>query len=344
MTFSKPFFILLIFLAIVFQSCDSQKKKDASDFFLKGNVALTQKNYAEAIRLYDEAIDKNPEFSDAYLNKGISLMRLGKVQDAYEVLTHAIKLDPTLTQANLIRSEAALLLGLINEAELDLKTIEKEFKDSSRYYLIRGNFQEAKGQPSLSLADYDKAITLDPANVEAWINRGAIYYKQGSIPAAQKDFETALKIRPNQTEALNNLGLIAIHNHKPEEALALYDQILNINPADALALNNKGYALLQLKRWPEAEKVISRSLETEPKNGYALRNIGIYYQKIGNLEQSKSAFEKAIDLAEPVEDLYGLTGELYLQMKDQPAACKTWQQGITLKDNLATTLFNKYCK
>jgi tetratricopeptide (TPR) repeat protein len=335
---------ILIILVLILLSCSGQNKKDAANFFLKANLSFTQKNYTEALRLYDEAISKNPEFSDAYLNKGICLMKLNRPGDAYEVLTEAISHDPTLLQANLVRAECALQLGRLIEGEKDLEVIEKDYKDSSKFYLIRGNLHDHKNLASLSIADYDKSIQLDKSNVEALVNRGAIYYKQGDLNRSKTDFDAALKIKPSQTEALNNLGLIAIHEDKLDNAITLFDRILNLNPANALALNNKGYALLKQEKLHEASKLIDRSLDIEPRNGYALRNMGIYYQKSGQLDQALIELNKAIDIAEPVDELYGLTGKVYFEKNDRKSACKIWKQGIILKDSTAIAEYNNNCQ
>jgi tetratricopeptide (TPR) repeat protein len=335
---------LLIILVITSIGCGNQRKKDAADFFLKANHAFQQKNYTEALRLYDEAINKNQDFADAYMNKGICLMKMSQPADAYEILTEAIRIDPTLIQANLVRAEVALNLGKTAEADADLKLIEKDYKDSSRYFLIRGDLFQARNESALSVSDYDRAITLDSTNTEALVNRGALYYNQANYALAQHDFRRALTIRPSQIEALNNLGLIAIHQHKHDEALGLFDQILHLNPANALALNNKGYTLLQLGRLDEAVKLIDRSLDIMPENGYALRNMGIYHMKSGDVEKALAEYNKAIEIAEPVEELYGLTGQAYFKKGDSANACRIWKQGSVLKDALAISELKLHCK
>ena len=329
---------------LIFLSCGGQDKKDAADFFLKANVALKQNNYTEAIRLYEESIDKNPEFPDAYLNKGISLMKIGKISDAHEVLTEAIKLDPTLVQANLVRAESALLLGDFNAAEDDLKKIAKEYADSSKYFLTHGNLMDATSRTSEALADFDKAISLDPKNVEALVNRGAVYYKLHSYPLARADFESAIKLNPALPEALNNLGLIATNNQAWNEAIFYFDRILKFNPADPLALNNKGYVLIQTNALEEAKKLIERALDAQPENGYALRNMGLYYQKNNEPEKALNEMNKAIELAEPVDLLYGFTGRIYFVQNNKLKACETWKKGIVLKDSVAIEELAKNCR
>lgn len=335
---------VLLFFLVLTSSCGSQDKKDAADFFLKGNVALSQKNYAEALRLYDEAIAKNEEFSDAYLNKAISLSKLNRLADAYEILTEALTIDPTLAQANLVRAEIGLDLGKLREARADLQQIEKQYKDSTRFYLVRGNLRQSESNTSQALADYDQALKLDIRNMEAYVNRGAIYYQMQKLDLAETDFKSALVLEKAQPQALNNLGLIETKREHWDSALSYFDQVLGKNPADALAQNNKAFVLLHQGKNKEAFDLIHSSLEILPENGYALRNLGMYYEKISDAANALLYYNKAIDLAQPVDLLYGLTGQVYYQMGKKNDACATWRKGVILKDSLAAAALMQYCQ
>jgi tetratricopeptide (TPR) repeat protein len=56
----------------------------------KGLKSYTQKNYAEAITYYDKAIDINPNYADAWYNKGVSLGRLGRHEEAHVCIEKAL--------------------------------------------------------------------------------------------------------------------------------------------------------------------------------------------------------------------------------------------------------------
>ncbi|KAA0993232.1 tetratricopeptide repeat protein [Dyadobacter aurulentus] len=336
--------LVLLFLALILAGCGGQDKKDAADFFLKANKALTQNNYAEALRLYDEAIAKNADFSDAYLNKGITLLKTGKADDAFEILTEAIRIDPSLLQANLVRSEAGFELGRFTESLADLSAIEKEYKDSTRFFLVKGNVLGALGNDQSAIAQYDRAISLNKANVEAYVNRGALYYRMRAYPAAKLDFQSALTLEPSHPQALNNLGLLLSREKDWKAALACFDQVLNRTPDDAYSLNNKGYVLLNTGSAEEGKKLIEKSLEKIPENGYAYRNLGIYYFQKHKYAEALENYLKAIEIAEPVEMLYGLTGQAYLQNQQPVEACNIWKQGIILKDSLAIVAAKSNCR
>jgi tetratricopeptide (TPR) repeat protein len=113
---------------------------------------------------------------------------------------------------------------------------------------------------------------------------------------------------------------------------------------NAYSLNNKGYVLLNSGEPAQARELISRSLERLPKNGYALRNMGLYYQGSKRYNEALAYYLKAVALADPVEELYGLTGQTYHELKDYTNACKIWKQGIILKDSLAIAEAAKNCQ
>ena len=336
--------LALISIVLILQSCDNQNKKDASDFFLKANRAYQENNHAEALRLYDEAVSKNSEFADAYLNKGICLLKLNRTNDAVDNLTKAIEVDASLIQANLVRSEANIQLRNFELAKQDLKSIAKAYKDSSRFFLIRGNLMQAQDDEAGALADYDQALTLDPNNVEALVNRGAVYYHMNSYLQAKRDFLRASQLNPSQPEALNNLGLISIRDKNWKQATAYFDLILNKNPSDPLALNNKAYALLQNNDLVGAKRLLDRAVEIMPENGYALRNLGIYFQRTKQPQAALAEFSKAIDLAQNVDMLYGLTGLTYWELKNKVKACELWNQGKILSDSISIAELRNKCQ
>ena len=58
-----------------------------------------------------------------------------------------------------------------------------------------------------SIADYDKAIQLDPKYAAAYNNRGIAHYARGELDNAITDFVKALQLRPDFAAAYNNRGL-----------------------------------------------------------------------------------------------------------------------------------------
>ena len=73
-------------------------------------------------------------------------------------------------------------------------------------------------------------------------NRGLNYYKQGKLDTAIAEFKKALEINPGLIEARNNLGNAYHDQGNLTDAIAEYQKAIEINPNDAETHYNLGNA------------------------------------------------------------------------------------------------------
>jgi tetratricopeptide (TPR) repeat protein len=64
-----------------------------------------------------------------------------------------------------------------------------------------------KGQPDRALADFNKALELNPRLAEAYSNRGWAYFEKGQYDQAIADCDKALELNPRLAEAYNNRAI-----------------------------------------------------------------------------------------------------------------------------------------
>jgi Flp pilus assembly protein TadD len=64
---------------------------------------------------------------------------------------------------------------------------------------MQGNYQQA-------LSDLREAVSLEPRNTRALINRGVVHGRLGDLAAAKRDFEAALALAPRNPVAQSNLA------------------------------------------------------------------------------------------------------------------------------------------
>lgn len=78
---------------------------------------------------------------------------------------------------------------------------------------------------------YEAVLRMEPGQVTALVNLGAIYAEQGRTAAAAKLWERALEANPAIEEAVTNLARIS----KPDAARTLLRRYLEFNPASPAA-------------------------------------------------------------------------------------------------------------
>ena len=94
-----------------------------------------------------------------------------------------------------------------------------------------------------AIADYDRAIEINPQHANAYNNRGIAKNKMGDYEGAIADYDRAIEINPQYTIAYNNRGNTKNDMGDYEGAIADYDRALNIDPKYINAIHNRGVAL-----------------------------------------------------------------------------------------------------
>ena len=153
--------------SFIIQSCSNDRTDEAAQFFLRGNVQLQKREYREAIRYYSEALEKKPDFADAYSNRGLAKFRNDDREGALTDYTRAIDTDPTFGAAYLNRAEVLLETGDAAGSLTDLQRIEKEYQDSTGYQTRLGDTYVRLSDPAKAQVAYDRALQLRPDNVDA---------------------------------------------------------------------------------------------------------------------------------------------------------------------------------
>jgi tetratricopeptide (TPR) repeat protein len=107
----------------------------------------------------------------------------------------------------------------------------------------RGAGSGGKGTKRISrLADYNKAIGINPKHASAYLNRCSALKSKKDYAAAIRDCTTALEINPELAAAYNNRGTVYADQEDYDRAIQDYTAAIRLNGKYALAYTNRGAA------------------------------------------------------------------------------------------------------
>src|SRR5690606_5871077 len=87
---------IILTILLLLTSCDF---KTAKDYLTEADKLSEQKRYREAIELLDKAIQKDPKYLGAYINRGADKSALGDFEAAIEDYKAVLQIDPKNTLA-----------------------------------------------------------------------------------------------------------------------------------------------------------------------------------------------------------------------------------------------------
>ncbi|MCX7831906.1 MAG: tetratricopeptide repeat protein [Actinobacteria bacterium] len=101
-------------------------------------------------------------------------------------------------------------------------------------YLIRTkkNSMEALKKFAEAEKAYEKALELNPDNVNVMVDLAAIYFYQAKLQEARSLLDKALEKDPNNPAALFNAGLVARDQGDTKAAIAYFEKFIKENPGD----------------------------------------------------------------------------------------------------------------
>lgn len=211
-----------IFLAYAKQEIDDSHLKTLEESIVK----MKQKDFfgAEDILISAEKTkDKNLR---SHLLALIAIERL-EFDKAISILEEIITVDKANAMAYYLLSLVYTEKSMYQEAKSMLNQSIYHNANFSKAYFDRASLNKKMGAIDEAIEDYDKVIYLaEDYFEEAVLNRGLTYSMVGDYNKALVDIEKAMKIDPNNLELLENRANIYMIQGKIDRALEDYNAII----------------------------------------------------------------------------------------------------------------------
>jgi Tfp pilus assembly protein PilF len=136
----------------------------------------------------------------------------------------------------------------------------------ARIHTASGQALARSGKTEEALAEYDKAITLDPHYAEALYNRGLLYQTQRQHQLAIDDFSSANGLTPQRAEPLLARAVSYLAMDKIKEAAADLDEASQADPQNAQIWTTRGTAYERLGDKAKAAASYNRAVAIRPKD------------------------------------------------------------------------------
>jgi tetratricopeptide (TPR) repeat protein len=279
----------------------------AYDLYLQGRNTLrnghSQDAYKQAAELFEQAIDKDPNFALAYTGRADSSLRMyGETKDsvwadkATLAAQQAERLSNNLPEVHLSLGSVYATTGKNTQAVAELKRALELAPNSDEAYRSLGDAYFSSGQSEEGIAAYQKAVA---ANSYYWLNHTALgnaYFRLGDTAKALPEFQKVTEIASDNPMGYEGLGEVYLREGKWGEAIPQFQKAIAIAP-DADTYSNLGTAYFWLKNYDQATKMYEKAVQMTPNDEQLQGNLGDAYRWSGHSDQAATAYGKAISLA-----------------------------------------------
>ncbi|WP_288694784.1 tetratricopeptide repeat protein [uncultured Brachyspira sp.] len=190
---------------------------------------IVEKKFEEAIKLSNEAIEKDNKNYELYVGRASLKNVIGLYEDAIKDYNIAIELNNKDPKIYWQRGYTKSILIDYKGAIEDFDTAIKLGINAPRIFLDRGVIKSNLHDHTDAINDFNIAIKLNPYYAEAYNFRALSKIELGLYEDSNSDFNTAIKLNPNYYFAYTNRGLLNLFLKNYDQALKDYDYALKID-------------------------------------------------------------------------------------------------------------------
>lgn len=191
-------------------------------------TARHEQNPVDAVNLYRQAVEADPQIIPAYLECSEVLVELDQVEQAVELLTLGIEANPK--DEGILHEQLggiALITGRVEAAEKEVRWFVEHLPDQAITHAYTALLKLLQGKPCVeAMPDIDQALQIDPGQPWAHFAQATCLHQQGHIEAAQAELEFVLEheapplLKKHAEEMLISLG------EPPEETVFAEFEVL----------------------------------------------------------------------------------------------------------------------
>jgi tetratricopeptide (TPR) repeat protein len=314
---------------------------------LKGQLAITKKDYKSALEALNKSISTDSLLANAYYYRGIAKANLNDLIGAAADYSKAQELDNTNLEA--LKNSTSLYIKLENYVAI-IENYNKLLEINplnTDAYLQKGIFEMNIGEFKNAIKDFSKAIELNSALSEAYFNRGKSYAQNENYLEAINDFEKSYSMNFKSSSSLYNSGLSWLKLQQPKKAIISLKECIKIdvnNDNTGKALHLLGIIEMMQNNYKNSIKFFNDAISCDSTIIDAFYNRAIAYGYLKEYHNALLDLNKCIEKGKKTSDVYFARGVQKINLNDKTGGCDDFSIASNSGFEQAIEYKKIYCK
>ena len=176
-----------------------------------------------------------------------------------------------------------------------------------------------RGAYEIAIQEYEKALAIEPENVDILVNLGAVCLQKRRVEPAINYFSKALTNDPNNSMALYDIGKAYMFKQDYRLAYLAFQQASGLLPEDLEIKQLMVSCLRSLGKYKDAVAIMLENINQFSDNVDVLMELGGDLKMLARYEEALEIYRKASDAAcnsiEPLKGIYDC--QIHMGNKDK---------------------------
>ena len=259
-------------------------------FMGKGRNAMENQRYQEAMDLFSYCMKLDPSFSQPYAFRAETYFGMNRFNDCIDDIVKALGIDTN--------KKAIDIMMLIGEPYVDaliskLKVEHTKQPDSALWPYYIGIVSYGQKDYTKAIEAFKETIAIDP-NDAIYYCMADCYSELGDYDLALSSIDQAIELDPNDADHVGMKADLLYDMGRGDEAVAAYDEYIKANPEYFGGYYRRGYLKDNLKDTDGAIEDYSTAITLNPTFAYAYLGRADKYLLKGNREAAMKDYQMVI--------------------------------------------------
>ncbi len=252
------------------------------DLLSQADAAFNTGKHEEALRLYDELLEAEPDNLRALIQSGKLLSWSQRFDEAINRYERALAIDPAEETARMERAKVLSWSGRYDAALEAFRGILRDDPDNVDAQLGIARVKSWSGNQSAARTEYETILDKDPRNISAMVGVAQTYAWSGDEATAREWYDAILAADPEQRSAL------------------LGTAYLDLSIGDRYAAKKK--AVLLQERFPDDDEIVALREAIDRSSAPTFQLTGYHIEDTDNNEVDRYgilagfSFPRRVDL------------------------------------------------
>jgi serine/threonine protein kinase/tetratricopeptide (TPR) repeat protein len=316
------------------------------DHFLMADELYRREKFGDAIKEFDQVLERKPgHFWGQYLN-AICLLRQGRPAEARALLSACLAQRSDFVWLYLLRGFAQEEMQAWGAADSDFqKAARMPLDENARYVLFvnRGVLRVRQERFDDAVTDLKSAIDKKPGAYQAYVNLAQAYRRLNKADLALAQLNRAVELEPGLAHLYRLRARLHLERTEPALALVDFDQAIKRENTDSPYRADdqveRGHLLLAGGNYAAALASFDAGLALEKDHslGQRLRAEALF--RLGRFHEVVKAFDRYLLTGKPLEPVYRGRGLARAELGQYPGAIEDFTKALELHPTSAVQAY-----
>lgn len=276
---------------------------------LNAQVAASRKKKADAAKARAamlaraRARERNAKLklSNTLTARAETLLAKGDIVAATTNFREALKANPKNADAHLGLSEALTVRGIETAGENYNESAVVFFDEAVKLdrnneiaFAKLGEIHDAKGRNAMAIANYEKALAIDPQFSSLYLPVGLAYVQGGDAVKAENYLAKAEAAGFESSESRMVRAVIYQNQNKYPEALAALDRIIKAEPQNGAAYYQRAVVFDRMNQTDRSIDAYKDAIRVDPAFASSWFDLGVIYYNREDYNNSLKAYQQVL--------------------------------------------------